>query len=341
MEQQNPYDPYHPTRNDTNASSMYSQRRTASASSTVPLRATTQQSQEEPTLGIQHSATFYPSAQDDYFTNMNPYGGNWDTGDFVTTPPPITPPEQPPSRSRTRSLHADSASLLSGPVSQPDTVLSRGIGRSPSVGTPSGGIPSAGIPSPPGGPAIYTPSTGSSTSASSPQRQASTSISLPPPSVPSFAVDTSYVTVDHITSPVPTTWRSSVGSVPERNVSTSYKPVGRTAIKASRLSKGNMLPVQEDEVLSTEEKGSQMLGPMVYSDETGGWVRRAKTSVKSRSGNLMRSLTRKLTTYKPISGEDQDVKKLDRAQTIKNDEECAEGEGYGKFIYPYNHYEPC
>ena len=44
----------------------------------------------------------------------------------------------------------------------------------------------------------------------------------------------------------------------------------------------------------------------------------------------MRSFTRKLTTYRPLSGEDRDARKLERARAIKKDEDDALREGYGK-----------
>ncbi|KAF8460510.1 hypothetical protein BDZ91DRAFT_418810 [Kalaharituber pfeilii] len=104
----------------------------------------------------------------------------------------------------------------------------------------------------------------------------------------------------------------------------------KTTRTSKTWSKGNMLPVSEDEVLDTSElKGSQV-APLEYSEISGGWVRRAKTSVQNRSGNLMRSLTRKLTTYRPISGEDRDFRpaKFDRARALREEEQKALDEGY-------------
>lgn len=89
--------------------------------------------------GIQHSATFHPG-QDDY---DSPYG-TWDDTEIVTTPPRISSPEQ-------RQFHARS------PVTQGYS----GVAGSPGI---------SARPSPLMDSVIYTPSTGSSPSASSPPR---------------------------------------------------------------------------------------------------------------------------------------------------------------------------
>jgi len=319
MGSQYPYDSSsYPARRGSTTSSRYTSARTVSASSTQPLVAQSQYSQydypEEPALATQHSATFYPSAQDDYFT---PYGGNWGTGDFVSTPPLMSPQEQQPSYTQPREVYGENTTYVSGTTNPPDATSSPylgtgGIGRSPSSG---------GNSSPPEGPAIYTPSIGSSHSASPPS--SSNPIAPPAPaSAPGNSVDTSYLGAGHITS---------AGSIHERKPSELSRPTGRTGTisKSRRFQKGNMLPLHEGEVLETKEiQGQQELDPMEYNEETGGWVRKARSSVQNRTGSIMRSFTRRLTTYRPLSGGDRDAE-LERARAIKKDEDDALREGYG------------
>lgn len=321
MDSQHPYDPYYPTRGESTTSSRYTSARTVSTSSTQHPGAQTQYSQydypEEPAPATQHSATFYPSTQDDYFA---PYVEHWGSGDFVSTPPPMSPQEQLPSHTQPREVYGNNQSGATNPhdVASSPYLGTGGTGWSPSSG---------GDPSPTRGPPIYTPSIGSSPSASSPP--SSNPIALPAPaSAPGYSVDTSYLGRGHIIS---------TSTIPEGKISELSRPAERTSIisksRVARFQKGNMLPLHEDEVLGTKEiQSQQRLDPMEYSEETGGWVRRARSSVQNRSGSIMRSLTQKLTTYRPLSGEDRDVKKLEHARAIKKDEDNAVSEGYGNSI---------
>jgi len=246
---------------------------------------------------IQHSATFCPSAQDDYFTL---HGANWGAGNFVSTPPLMSPQEQQPQPG---GVYGDNAAYSSGATNPLDATsspyLGTGeIGRGPSPG---------GNPSPPGGTAVYTPSTGSSPSGSSPP--GSNPIAIAPASAPGYSVDIPYS--GHITS---------ADSIPERKPPALSRPIGRTGTTTkSRTPQGKMPPLFEDQVLGTKEIQNQQQQDLVYNDATGGWVRRA----------IMRSLSRKINTYKPISGEDHDGEKLKHTRAVKKDEDEACSEGYG------------
>lgn len=321
MEQHNHNDPYQSARGNSYASSRYTTERTNSTSSTQPLMGQSSQGYSEEHR-LQHSATFYPSAHDDYFT---PYNIDWGTEDgLVTTPLPISPPEQRPSQPRTQSFYSDVSTPQSYPISPPDLTPGPYIGAAGArvIGTSGEG------PSPPGGHTIYTPSTGSSPSASSPPQQAA-SIIQPPPSA--ISASTSYVAKDYIRSPAASTMRNSTSSVLESDPLAGPKPLVRSGtmskLLSGRFSRGSILPIQENEVLQTKEAETHNLDPMEYSEETGGWVRKAR----NKGGNLVRSVTQKFSPYRPLSGEDRDFK-LTRASALKNDEDNAWKEGYGKCL---------
>ena len=281
------------------------------SASTQPLMSQ-RQYPPEPTLALQPSATYTPGSGDDFFSPYLPnedWGGEGEEPLIAASPPSSPQAQRYQSHSRGRNLYGETSwsSPSSQPVSSPaqndgsDRSLKRHDRASGVIYTPSGSNTGSSRSSPP--------------RSSPPQRP---SVSIPPPSAYGLGIDTSFTTVNHLTSPVSTTW------IPEKTLEAnlagqSANPI--TKPRSSRHLKGSMLPVSENEVLETKGKRTISQMDLEYNEPSGGWVHRS----------LIGTIGRKLSTYRPINGEDRENRRLQRkARALKEDEINATYDTYRK-----------